>query len=73
MIDNVLVHGKTLQEHDQRLVAVLDRLRKVKVRKNVSFLSTVFDSWGKSSISQAFVPTPKGKSNPGHESARECH
>ena len=30
MIDDVLVHGKTQQEHDQRSLAVQDRLHKIK-------------------------------------------
>ena len=56
MIDDVLVHGKTLQEHDQRLVAVLDRLRKAKVTLNkekcefskhsVRFLGQIIDHSG---------------------------
>ena len=34
MIDDVLVHGKSQQEHDQRLIAALERLRKAKVTLN---------------------------------------
>ena len=56
MIDDVLIHGKTAQEHDQRLVAVLDRLRKAKVTLNkekcefskhsVRFLGQIIDPSG---------------------------
>ena len=56
MIDDVLIHGKTPQEHDQRLVAVLDRLRKAKVTLNkekcefskhsVRFLGQIIDPSG---------------------------
>ena len=34
MIDDVLVHKKIQQEHDQRLMAVLNRLCKAKVTLN---------------------------------------
>jgi len=34
MID-ILIHGSTQEEHDQRLAAVLDRLRKAKVTLNL--------------------------------------
>ena len=56
MIDDVLIHGKTPQEHDQQLVAVLDRLRKAKVTLNkekcefskhsVRFLGQIIDPSG---------------------------
>ena len=56
MIDDVLVHGKTQLEHDQRLAAVLDRLRKPKVTLNkekcefsersIRFLGQVIDQCG---------------------------
>ena len=56
MIDDVLVHGKTQLEHDQRLTAVLDRLRKAKVTLNkekcefskhsIRFLGQVIDQSG---------------------------
>ena len=56
MIDDVLVHGKTQPEHDQRLTAVLDRLRKAKVTLNkekcefskhsIRFLGQVIDQSG---------------------------
>ena len=56
MIDDVLVHGKTHLEHDQRLTAVLDRLRKAKVTLNkekcefskhsIRFLGQVIDQSG---------------------------
>ena len=54
MIDDVLIHGKTPQEHDQRLVAVLSRLRKANVTLNkdkyefskhsIRFLGQLIDS-----------------------------
>ena len=34
MMDDVLVHGKCQEEHDQRLTAVLERLQKAKVTLN---------------------------------------
>jgi len=34
MIDDVLVHCKSQQEHDQRLIAALEKLRKTKVTLN---------------------------------------
>lgn len=34
MIDNILVHGITQQEHDQRLMAVLESLHKANVTLN---------------------------------------
>ena len=56
MIDDVLIHGKTPQEHDQRLVAVLTRLRKANVTLNkdkcefskhsIRFLGQIIDSSG---------------------------
>ena len=56
MIDDVLIHGKTPQEHDQRLVAVLSRLRKANVTLNkdkcefskhiIRFLGQLIDSSG---------------------------
>ena len=56
MIDDVLVHGKTQLEHDQRLTAVLDRLRKAKVilnkekcefsKHSIRFLRQVIDQSG---------------------------
>jgi len=56
MIDDVLVHGKNQQEHDQRLTAVLDRLRKANVtlnqakcefsRDSVKFLGQIIDQSG---------------------------
>ena len=56
MIDDVLIHGKTPQEHDQRLVAVLSRLRNANVTLNkdkcefskhsIRFLGQLIDSSG---------------------------
>ena len=56
MIDNVLVHGKTQQKHDHRLMAVLNRLCKAKVTLNkekckyskysITFLGQIIDQSG---------------------------
>ena len=56
LIDDVLVHGKTAEEHDQRLAAVLSRLRDegltlnrdkcVFSQRQVSFLGQVIDNTG---------------------------
>ena len=56
MINNVLVHGKTQQEHDQRLMVVLNRLCKAKVTLNkekcefskhsIRFLGQIIDQSG---------------------------
>ena len=56
MIDNVLVHGTTQQEHDQRLIAVLECLRKANVtlnkdkcqfsRSSITFLGQLIDQSG---------------------------
>ena len=56
MIDDVLVHGNTEQEHDQRLTAVLERLQKANVtlnkdkcqfsRRSVKFLGQLIDQSG---------------------------
>ena len=34
MIDDILIHGSTQEEHDQRLAAVLGRLQQAKVTHN---------------------------------------
>ena len=34
MIDDVLIHGSTQDEHDRRLIAVLERLNQAKVTLN---------------------------------------
>ena len=56
MIDDVLVHGKNQIEHDQKLRAVLDRLRTANVTLNkakcefskdsVKFLNQIIDQSG---------------------------
>jgi len=56
MIDDILIHGSTQEEHDQRLAAVLERLRKAKVTLNlakcefskcrVKFLGQILDGSG---------------------------
>ena len=56
MIDDVLVHGKSQDEHDQRLQAVLDRLQRANVtlnkakcefsRNSVKFLGQIIDQSG---------------------------
>lgn len=34
LIDNILVHGSTQEEHDQRLIATLERLQKCHITLN---------------------------------------
>ena len=56
MIDDILVHGRTQQEHDKRLITVLDRLRTANVTLNkakcefskssIKFLGQVIDQSG---------------------------
>ena len=56
MMDNILVHGTTQQEHDQRVVAVLECLYKANVtlnkdkcqfsRHSVMFLGQLIDQSG---------------------------
>ena len=56
MIDDILIHGSTQEEHDQRLAAVLGRLQQAKVTLNqakcefsksqVKFLGQILDSSG---------------------------
>lgn len=42
-VDDFLIHGKTQEEHDQRLHQVLLRLQKAGLKRNVNFQST---EWG---------------------------
>ena len=56
MIDDVLIHGSTQDEHDQRLIAVLERLNQAKVTLNqakcefskhrIKFLGQILDGSG---------------------------
>ena len=53
MIDDILIHGSTQEEHDQRLAAVLERLQQAKVTINqsvsspkVKFLGQILDGSG---------------------------
>ena len=48
MIDDILVHGRTVKEHDKHLVGVLHRLEQPGTRRNVSFLSPKSNSLDKS-------------------------
>ena len=49
MIDNVLVHGQTMEEHDECVLAVLERIKQAGVTLNVEkcefFKSCVKSSW----------------------------
>ena len=42
VVDDILVHGKTLDEHNRRLKAVLDKARSIKVGVNCRFWTTLW-------------------------------
>lgn len=48
MMDDILAYGRTQEEHDCRLIAVLSALKKPKlssIRTSVTFLQTVLGFW----------------------------
>ena len=73
MIDDVLVHCKMQEEHDERLEKVLQRLQKVTLnsekcrfaQKSVKFLGHCIDGTG-------IRPDPESHGHPESEGAHKC-